>query len=212
MTSTVELAIQGFTPPLRWADFRIAAFDMDSTLINIECIDEIAAVAGKKAEVAAITEAAMRGEIPDFRASLMRRLAILEGLDEAALQTVLDTRLQLNPGAEKLLATLHAKGIKTLLVSGGFTFFARVVQAKLGITVLTNAQPRGLAEAIALAYGELALGDAADGALTADWLTVMQGRMRGLYQPLGQHAGQPPAAAPAPPQPLARYAGDYTNA
>ena len=74
MTSTVELAIQGFAPPLRWADFRIAAFDMDSTLINIECIDEIAAVAGKKAEVAAITEAAMRGEIPDFRASLMRRL------------------------------------------------------------------------------------------------------------------------------------------
>lgn len=78
----------------------------------------------------------MRGEIPDFRASLMRRLALLEGLDASALQTVLDTRLQFNPGAEKLLATLHAQGIKTLLVSGGFTFFARVVQAKLGIDAM----------------------------------------------------------------------------
>jgi phosphoserine phosphatase len=135
-TDSPSLVLQGISPPLRWADFRIAAFDMDSTLINIECIDEIAAVAGKKAEVAAITEAAMRGEIPDFRASLMRRLALLEGLDESALQTVLDTRLQFNPGAEKLLAALHAKGIKTLLVSGGFTFFARVVQAKLGMTAM----------------------------------------------------------------------------
>ena len=138
MTISHELAIQGFTPPLSWADFRIAAFDMDSTLINIECIDEIAAVAGKKTEVAAITEAAMRGEIPDFRASLMRRLALLQGLNQSALQTVLDTRLQLNPGAEKLLITLHAKGIKTLLVSGGFTYFARVVQAKLGITAMRS--------------------------------------------------------------------------
>lgn len=138
MPDSSTLAVQGFSPPLRWADFRIAAFDMDSTLINIECIDEIAAVAGKKAEVAAITEAAMRGEIPDFRASLMRRLALLEGLDASALQTVLDTRLQLNPGAEKLLATLHAKGIKTLLVSGGFTYFARVVQARLGISAMRS--------------------------------------------------------------------------
>lgn len=138
MSDSSALSLQGITPPLRWGDFRIAAFDMDSTLINIECIDEIAAVAGKKAEVAAITEAAMRGEIPDFRASLMRRLALLGGLDASALQTVLDTRLQLNPGAEKLLAALHAKGIKTLLVSGGFTFFARVVQAKLGITAMRS--------------------------------------------------------------------------
>jgi phosphoserine phosphatase len=138
MSDTDSLILQGIHRPLRWADFRIAAFDMDSTLINIECIDEIAAVAGKKTEVAAITEAAMRGEIPDFRASLMRRLALLDGLDESALQTVLDTRLQLNPGAEKLLATLHAQGIKTLLVSGGFTFFARVVQAKLGITAMRS--------------------------------------------------------------------------
>ena len=138
MSDSSTLAVQGFSPPLRWADFRIAAFDMDSTLINIECIDEIAAVAGKKAEVAAITEAAMRGEIPDFRASLMRRLALLEGLDASALQTVLDTRLQLNPGAEKLLTSLHQHGIKTLLVSGGFTYFARVVQARLGISAMRS--------------------------------------------------------------------------
>ena len=65
------LVCQGFSPPLQWADFKLAAFDMDSTLINIECIDEIAAVAGKKTEVAAITEAAMRGEIKDFRAAAL---------------------------------------------------------------------------------------------------------------------------------------------
>ncbi len=95
---------------------------------------------------------------------------------------------------------------------GAHTAFILWPEANLGITVLTNAQPRGLAEAIALAFGELALGDAADGVLTADWLAVMQGRMRGLYQPLGQYAGQPPPETPAPPQPLARYAGRYTNA
>ena len=125
------LVSQGFQPPLRWADFKLAAFDMDSTLINIECIDEIAAVAGKKAEVAAITEAAMRGEIKDFRDSLERRLALLRGVPASALQQVLDTRLQFNPGAETLMAALRVHGIKTLLVSGGFTFFADYVQARL---------------------------------------------------------------------------------
>ena len=95
---------------------------------------------------------------------------------------------------------------------GAHTAFILWPEANLGITVLTNAQPRGLAEAIALAFGELALGDAADGVLTADWLAVMQGRMHGLYQTLGQYAGQPPPETPAPPQPLARYAGRYTNA
>ena len=126
-----SLVCQGFSPPLKWADFKLAAFDMDSTLINIECIDEIAAVAGKKAEVAAITEAAMRGEIKDFRDSLQRRLALLQGVPASALQEVLDTRLQFNPGAEVLMATLRARGIKTLLVSGGFTFFAHYVQQRL---------------------------------------------------------------------------------
>jgi len=83
-----DLVTQGFTPPLHLSDFRLAAFDMDSTLINIECIDEIAAAAGKKEEVAAITEAAMRGEISDFKDSLRRRLALLQGVPVSALEQV----------------------------------------------------------------------------------------------------------------------------
>ncbi len=127
------LVTQGFTPPLRLADFRLAAFDMDSTLINIECIDEIAAAAGKKAEVAAITEAAMRGEITDFKDSLRRRLALLKGVPVSALEQVLAERLQFNPGARELCAALQAAGLKLLLVSGGFTFFTRHVAAELGM-------------------------------------------------------------------------------
>lgn len=127
------LVTQGFTPPLRLADFRIAAFDMDSTLINIECIDEIAAAAGKKAEVADITEAAMRGEITDFKDSLRRRLALLKGVPSSALEQVLTERLQFNPGARALCAALKAAGLKLLLVSGGFTFFTRFVAAELGM-------------------------------------------------------------------------------
>ncbi len=127
------LVIQGFSAPLRLADFRLAAFDMDSTLINIECIDEIAAAAGKKAEVAAITEAAMRGEITDFKDSLRRRLALLKGVPVTALEQVLHERLQFNPGARELCDALKAAGIKLLLVSGGFTFFTRHVAAELGM-------------------------------------------------------------------------------
>ena len=130
---TSPLITQHFTPPLRLADFKLAAFDMDSTLINIECIDEIAAAAGKKAEVAAITEAAMRGEITDFKDSLRRRLALLKGVPEAALDDVLKTRLQFNPGARELCAALKAAGLKLLLVSGGFTHFTRFVAAELGM-------------------------------------------------------------------------------
>lgn len=95
---------------------------------------------------------------------------------------------------------------------GAHTAFILWPQADLGITVLTNAQPRGLAEAIALAFGEQALGDAAPGVPSADWLAVMQEKMRGLYRPLGALAGQPPPAAPLPPQPLAQYAGRYASA
>ena len=95
---------------------------------------------------------------------------------------------------------------------GAHTAFILWPQADLGITVLTNAQPRGLAEAIALAFGEQALGDAAPGAPSADWLAVMQEKMRGLYRPLGALAGQQPPAAPLPPQPLAQYAGRYASA
>ncbi len=125
------LVVRGFTPPLRLADFRLIAFDMDSTLINIECVDEIADAAGRKAEVAAITEAAMRGEIADYKDSLRRRVALLRGVPVAAMQQVLDQRLRLNPGAETLVAACRAAGLKTLLVSGGFTFFSDVVRDRL---------------------------------------------------------------------------------
>ena len=127
------LTVRGFTPPLRLSDFKLIAFDMDSTLINIECIDEIADAVGKKAEVAAITEATMRGEIRDFKESLTRRVALLRGVPVAALQQVYDERLRLNPGATELVAACRAAGLKVLLVSGGFTFFADRVKARLSI-------------------------------------------------------------------------------
>jgi phosphoserine phosphatase len=127
------LAIRRITPPLALADFKLIAFDMDSTLINIECIDEIADAVGKKAEVAAITEATMRGEIKDFKESLRRRVALLQGVPVSALQEVYDQRLRLNPGAETLVAACQAAGLKVLLVSGGFTFFANRVKEQLGI-------------------------------------------------------------------------------
>jgi phosphoserine phosphatase len=114
-------------------DFRLLAMDMDSTLINIECIDEIAAAVGKKAEVSAITEAAMRGELKSFSESLNARLALLAGTPESALQGVYESRLKLNPGAEKLVAGAQAAGLKTLLVSGGFTFFTERMKARLGL-------------------------------------------------------------------------------
>jgi phosphoserine phosphatase len=119
--------------PQRLADYRLVAFDMDSTLINIECIDEMAAAAGRKAEVAAITEAAMRGEITDYKDSLRRRLALMAGVPASALEQVYTERLQLNPGVPEFVAACQAAGLKTLLVSGGFTYFARRVQQRLGL-------------------------------------------------------------------------------
>ena len=125
------LILQNITPPLRLADYRLIAFDMDSTLINIECVDEIADAAGRKAEVSAITEAAMRGEITDFKDSLRRRVALLKGVTVADMEAVYRERLRLNPGAEELMQACRAAGLKTLLVSGGFTFFADRVRARL---------------------------------------------------------------------------------
>ena len=127
------LVIQGFTPPLRLADYKLIAFDMDSTLINIECVDEIADAAGRKAEVAAITEAAMRGEITDYKESLRQRVALLKGVSVASMEQVLRERLQLNPGAARLVEACQAAGMKTLLVSGGFTFFTDHVRDRLKI-------------------------------------------------------------------------------
>lgn len=117
----------------RLTDFKLVVMDMDSTLITIECVDEIADFCGKKAEVAAITEAAMRGEITDFNESLRRRLALLAGLDASALDHVYTERLQLSPGAENMLAGVRAAGMKTLLVSGGFTAITERLKPRLGL-------------------------------------------------------------------------------
>jgi len=118
---------------LRATDFRLAVFDMDSTLITIECVDEIADFAGRKAEVAAITEAAMRGEIADYDESLRRRVALLAGLPSQTLDQVWTERVRLSPGAETLIDGLKRAGLRTLVVSGGFTFFTERLKSRLGL-------------------------------------------------------------------------------
>ena len=127
------LQIAGLTLPLRLHDFKLIAFDMDSTLINIECVDEIADAVGKKAEVAAITEAAMRGEITDYKASLRQRVALLKGVTLVQIDQLYRERLRLNPGATELVAACKLAGLKVLLVSGGFTHFTDRVRDQLGI-------------------------------------------------------------------------------
>jgi phosphoserine phosphatase len=117
----------------RLKDFRLITFDMDSTLITNECIDEIAEFAGRKSEVATITEAAMRGEIADFDESLRRRVALLAGLPESVLARVYEERITLSPGAQTLIDAVHAAGLKVLLVSGGFTYFSQRLRDRLGI-------------------------------------------------------------------------------
>ena len=119
-------------PSQRLSDFGLVVMDMDSTLIAIECIDEIADMYNLKPQVSAITESAMRGEI-DFSESLRRRVALLAGLEESALQRVYEQRLRLNPGAEIMLDKLQELGIKTLLVSGGFVFFTERLKQRLAI-------------------------------------------------------------------------------
>lgn len=118
-------------------DFKLVVFDMDSTLINIECIDELADFAGRKAEVSAITEAAMRGEL-DYRESLQKRVAILEGLNAQVLARVFSERLLLNPGARELLEALQAANIHTALLSGGFTYFTERLRIELGLDFATS--------------------------------------------------------------------------
>ena len=137
MTDRTEIApgltVQGIAPPLRLRDFKLIAFDMDSTLINIECVDEIADAAGRKAEVAAITEAAMRGEITDYKESLRRRVALLAGVSVEHLEHVYRQRLKLNPGAAELVLACKGAGLKVLLVSGGFTFFTDRLRERLAL-------------------------------------------------------------------------------
>lgn len=156
-------------PSLKLSDFGLLVMDMDSTLITIECIDEIADMQGLKPQVAAITEAAMRGEI-DFAESLRRRVALLEGLGEQALQRVYDERLQLNPGAEIMLAKLKDHGIKTLLVSGGFLFFTERLKPRLGLDYTH-------ANTLEIVDGKLTgrvLGKILDAQGKAEWLVKMR--------------------------------------
>ncbi len=131
---------ESFSP----SEIKLLITDMDSTLIAIECIDEIADMQGLKAEVSEITEAAMRGEL-DFANSLNRRVALLAGLPEEQLQRVYDERLKLNPGADQMLAGLKQKGIKTALVSGGFTFFTDRLKKEIGLdyTLANNLEIEG---------------------------------------------------------------------
>jgi phosphoserine phosphatase len=154
---------------LHLSDFCLVVMDMDSTLISIECIDEIADMQGLKPLVSEITEAAMRGEI-DFEESLRRRVELLKGLEEGALQRVYDERLQLNPGAEILLAELKNYGIKTLLVSGGFTFFTERLKMRLGL----DFAHANLLEINDGKLTGLVLGDILDAQAKANWLNVVR--------------------------------------
>lgn len=157
-------------------NFGLVVMDMDSTLISIECIDEIADMQGLKPQVAAITESAMRGEI-EFAESLRRRVALLQGLEQSALQRVYDERLQLNPGALQLVATLQTHGIKTMLVSGGFNFFTDRLQPRLGLDY-------SHANTLEVVDGKLSgkvLGNILDAQGKADWLTRTRDQL-GLRQ------------------------------
>ena len=146
----------GFNP----SKAKVLAMDMDSTLINIECIDEIADFTGKKAAVSEITEATMRGEIKDFKESLRRRVALLAGVSADVLDSVYKERLRPNPGAAQLLAGANARGLYTLLVSGGFTFFTEKLQQELGFK-------QAQANTLEIVDGKLTgkvIGDIVDGA------------------------------------------------
>lgn len=118
-------------------DFGLIAFDMDSTLITVECIDELADFAGKKASVTSVTEAAMRGEI-DYKESLKRRLALLEGLDARVLAKVYEERVRLSPGARELLEAAQKAGLRTAILSGGFTYFTERLRIELGFDFATS--------------------------------------------------------------------------
>ena len=156
----------------RLTDFGLAVMDMDSTLITIECIDEIADMQGIKAQVAAITASAMRGEI-DYAESLRRRLQLLAGLDEHAFERVYSERLTLTAGAEPMLAAMRTAGIRTLLVSGGFTFFTSRLKARLGLDAVCANEPEIVGGRLT---GNL-VGDIVDGAGKAKALVSMRAEL-----------------------------------
>ncbi|MEQ1602917.1 MAG: phosphoserine phosphatase SerB [Methylophilaceae bacterium] len=153
-------------------NFGLVVMDMDSTLISIECIDEIADMCNLKPQVAAITESAMRGEI-EFAESLRQRVALLAGLDESALQRVIDERLQLNPGAQQWIDACKQHGITTMLVSGGFDFFAERVQAMTGLDYVQ-------ANSLEIINGKLTgrvLGHIVDAQAKADFLVQLRDQL-----------------------------------
>ena len=150
-------------------NFGLCVMDMDSTLISIECIDEIADMVGIKPQVAAITERAMQGEL-DFAQSLRERVALLKGLSETDLMRVLNERLQLNPGAKEWIETCKKNNITTLLVSGGFTFFAERVKGMLGLDYAVS-------NTLEIIDGKLTgrvLGDIVDAQVKANELTKLR--------------------------------------
>jgi phosphoserine phosphatase len=128
VAADVDVVVQPATGPRRRM---LLVADMDSTMIGQECIDELADFAGKKAEIAAITERAMQGEL-DFEAALDARVAALKGLDAGAIARCLEERITLTPGARTLIATMKGWGARTLLISGGFTAFTEVIAARIG--------------------------------------------------------------------------------
>jgi phosphoserine phosphatase len=127
------LEVRGVSQPRRLGGYRLIAFDMDSTLISIETVDELADLAGCKAQVEAITEAAMRGEITDYKRSLRERVALLKGLPAQALEEVYEHRLRLNPGVQELIGACKSEGLRCILVTGGFTCFTDRLAARLGL-------------------------------------------------------------------------------
>jgi len=158
----------------RLADVRLVAMDMDSTLITIECIDEIADMQGIKPDVAAITESAMRGDI-EFAESLRRRVALLAGLPVAALERVYDERLRLSEGAERMLRGFAAIGAKTALLSGGFTFFTDRLKARLKLDY-------GISNTLDIVDGKLTgkiAGQIVDAAVKAATLRRLKGELAG---------------------------------
>ena len=186
----------GFIPQeQRLERVRLVAMDMDSTLITIECVDEIAQLKGIKAEIAAITAAAMRGEI-DFAESLKRRVGLLAGMELSALERVYDKRLRLSPGAERMLSAFKRAGAKTLLVSGGFTFFTDRLQARLGLD-------HTLANTLELADGQLTgrvTGNIVDGRAKAERFAMLAGELageQGLTVAIGDGANDLPMLARA---------------
>jgi phosphoserine phosphatase len=159
-----------YVPPGRQlSDFGLVVMDMDSTLITIECIDEIADMQGIKPQVASITASAMRGEI-DYSESLRRRVQLLAGLDESALDRVYRDRLTLTAGAEVMLKSMRAAGMRTLLVSGGFSFFTARLRERLGLDAAYSNEP----EIVDGRFTGRVLGGVVDGAAKAHELCRMR--------------------------------------